>query len=137
MRKSSFYKRMTKYNLLFRNKQENYLPNEWIATSTGKEFAGQCLHLDEYLAVETRYGQTARLFLTGLLRVGLEPVDKPASTLVFLFRTVSVDSEAATSAELPLKTRLKRTRFVAPVGFGAVERAAGLLSAYHPEKAWD
>jgi hypothetical protein len=76
MRKSSFYKRVTKYNPLFRNEQGHYLPDEWTAISdVGSTFAGQHLHLDEYLAVEARYVQAVQLFLAGSVHVGLECVE--------------------------------------------------------------
>jgi hypothetical protein len=76
MRKSSFYKRVTKYNPQFRNEQGHYLPDEWTAISdVGKAFAGQRLQLDEYLAIEARYAQAARLFLAGSEHVQLESVE--------------------------------------------------------------
>ena len=76
MRKSSFYKRVTKYNPLFRNEQGHYLPDEWTAISdVGKAFAGQCLQFDEYLAVEARYVQAAELFFAGSVQVGLESAE--------------------------------------------------------------
>lgn len=76
MRKSSFYKRVTKYNPLFRNEQGHYLPDEWTAISdVGSAFAGQHLYLVEYLAVEARYVQAARLFLAGSVHVSLESVE--------------------------------------------------------------
>jgi hypothetical protein len=76
MRKSSFYKRVTKYNPLFRNEQGHYLPDEWTAISdVGKAFAGHYLQLDEYLAVEARYVQAAQLFLAGSVNVRLKFVE--------------------------------------------------------------
>jgi hypothetical protein len=76
MRKSSFYKRVTKYNPLFRNEQGHYLPDEWTAISdVGKAFAGQRLLLDEYLAVEAQYVQAVRLFFAGSGHVGLEAAE--------------------------------------------------------------
>ncbi|MBO2009591.1 hypothetical protein [Hymenobacter negativus] len=76
MRKSSFYKRVTKYNPLFRNGQGHYLPDEWTAISdVGNEFAGQRLLLDEYLAVEARYVQAVQLFFAGSGHVGLESAE--------------------------------------------------------------
>ncbi|WP_426059397.1 hypothetical protein [Hymenobacter sp. B1770] len=76
MGKSSFYKRVSKYNPRFRNEQGHYLPEEWCCFSgIGQEFAGRRLHLDEYLAVERRYVQAARLFFAGSVQVALESVE--------------------------------------------------------------
>ncbi len=48
MRKSSFYKRMTKSNPWFRNDQGHYLPDKWTAISdVSKVFADQRPQLDE------------------------------------------------------------------------------------------
>jgi hypothetical protein len=76
MNESSFYKRVTKYNPLFRNEQGHYLRDEWISVSdVGKEFAGQRLHLDEYLAVEARYIQAVQIFFSGSAHVVVESVE--------------------------------------------------------------
>ncbi|UOR00210.1 hypothetical protein MUN81_22475 (plasmid) [Hymenobacter sp. 5317J-9] len=76
MHKSSFYKRVTKYNPRFRNEHGHYLADEWTAIGdVGKVFAGHRLLLDEYLAVEARYAHAARLFLAGAAHVELESVE--------------------------------------------------------------
>ena len=74
--KSRFYHQVTKYNPLFRNEQGHYLLDEWTSISDiGKDFAGQRLHLDEYLAVEARYVQAVQLFFAGSEQVSLESVE--------------------------------------------------------------